>query len=97
MTATLSASALAEDATYKVGGLGSGTAVRVLRAELVPDSGFSRTRTASKTNTFEVASSYVATPARGDTITIGAEVWRIGEPPVHDPVTASWKMDCHLT
>jgi hypothetical protein len=94
--AVLLASPLAEAATYRAQGTGGGVAVSVLRSDVVPETGFGRARSNRQHASFEVLATAVAAPARDDTLTIGAQVWRVADPPTLDPVTGSWTLQCFL-
>lgn len=96
MTRVLAGSALAELASHRVNGLAPATDVAVLRADVTPEAGYQQTRSNRQTTTFEVRSEDVAEPKRLDTLTIGAQVWVIGDPPTFDPVTESWHCNCYL-
>lgn len=94
--AVLLASPLGEAATYRALGVGGGVAVTVLRSEVVPESGFGRARSNRQHASFEVSVVDVAAPTRDDTLTIGAQVWRVADPPTLDSVTSSWTLQCFL-
>lgn len=81
---------MAADALWKAGGTGSGVACRVIRK--MPDAEIAFGRSAVKVATIliDVRASEIAAPAKGDTVTIGSEVWRIEGAPRRDRDRLIW-------
>ena len=95
MAGTLAASAVADAATYKVGGTGDGTSVRVIRAERDMDAALVGRSVRLDRIRLDVRVSDVATPAKGDTVTIGAKTWKVQTAPTQDPLGIWWTLECY--
>lgn len=85
---------LGVDATYKVGGLGSGTAVRVLMLARDMTAELQGLGARVDRQRIQVAASAVAAPKTGDTLTIGSKVWKVAAPPEADARGVAWSLDC---
>ena len=84
---------MAVDAVWKAGGTGPDVACRAIRRapDEVTDFGAGRFRSA--TTVADVLVSAIATPAAGDTLTIGAEVFRVQGEPLRDNDRLVWSLD----
>lgn len=84
---------MAADAVWKAGGIGPDVACRVIRRapDEVTDFGGGRFRSA--TTVVDVQVSAIGTPAPGDTVTIGAEVFRVQGDPLRDSERLVWTLD----
>lgn len=85
---------LGVDATYKVGGIGTGTAVRVLLLERDMTADLLGRPARVDRQRMQIPAAAVATPRAGDTLTIAAKVWKVAEPPQTDPRGISHLLDC---
>lgn len=85
---------MAADAAYRTGGVDPAVTVRVVRSlsdEVVP---FGQSRIATETAVFDVRASEVALPVRGDTLTIGADVFEVIAQPTIDRDRLIWRLEC---
>jgi hypothetical protein len=85
----LFASVLAVDATYSPPG-GEDASIRVIRSQPSADTGPTDSRIVVDENTFDIRRSQVAKPARGATITVGDDVFRINGAPMLDHEGMTW-------
>jgi hypothetical protein len=81
---------VAEDATWRAGGVGNGTAVRVIRKSPDEVVGFGSGRAVMATVLIDVRVSEVASPVSGDTIEIGSDLFEIIGTPVRDGLGLVW-------
>lgn len=81
---------VAEDALWRAGGAGGGTAVRVIRKSPEEVVGFGDSRAVLPTLLIDVRRSDVSQPASGDTVEIGTAVFDIIGTPVLDSLGLVW-------
>lgn len=87
------------DALYKVGGLGAGVTVRVIRTQPDAEIAAFNARLVSATTLLDLRAAEAATalgaaPKEGDTLTIGAETFRVqGKPQRKDRLAKVWTLD----
>ncbi len=83
-------------ATYKVGGSGSGQAVRVVIRDPGMFAGLADDKVAVQSAAqMEIRQSDVAAPAAGDTLTIGSTVYTVKAPPIQGDLGLTWKLDVY--
>jgi hypothetical protein len=81
---------VAEDALWRAGGVGGGTAVRVIRKSPDEVVGFGSSRAVMATVLIDVRASEIATPASGDTVEIAGDLFDIVGTPVRDGLGLVW-------
>lgn len=81
---------LAEAARWKVGGVGPGTSVAVIRKAPDAAEGFGDTRVVLPTVVLDVRKSDVSTPAEGDLVEIGASTFKVIGTPMIDRLGMIW-------
>jgi hypothetical protein len=81
---------VAEDAIWRAGGAGDGTAVRVIRKSPDEVVGFGSGRAVMATVLIDVRVSEIAAPAAGDTVAIGDASFDIVGTPVRDSLGLVW-------
>jgi hypothetical protein len=81
---------VAEDATWRAGGIGDGIAVRVIRKSPDEVVGFGSSRAVMATILIDLRVSEVASPASGDTAEIGGDLFEIIGTPVRDGLGLVW-------
>lgn len=81
---------MGEDALWRPGGSGGGIACSVLTAQPDQTVGFGDERAIVPTVLFRVRRSEIATPAAGDTVTIGTDVFTIIGEPLIDKYRGIW-------
>ncbi len=84
---------LANDATYRAGGVDPGIPVRVIlrRPDRVGE--FGKTRIVTETLLIDIRVSEVATPAHGDTIELDGTVYVIQGEPIRDGERLVWTIE----
>ena len=81
---------IATDAVWRAGGVGAGTAVRVVTRRPDQVAGFSDSRAVLPTMLIEVRRSEVAEPASGDTVEIDGETFEVIAAPTVDSLRLVW-------
>jgi hypothetical protein len=81
---------VAENALWRAGGVGGGTAVRVIRKSPDEVVGFGDSRAVLPTVMIDVRRSDVAEPASGDTVEIDSELFEIVAAPTLDSLRLVW-------
>lgn len=81
---------VAEDAIWRAGGGGDGTAVRIIRKSPDEVVGFGSSRAVMATVLIDVRMSEVVSPASGDTAEISGDVFEITATPVRDALGLVW-------
>lgn len=81
-------------AVYKVGGSGAGSSVNLIRNQPDVVTGFGETRIRSETTTFQGRVSDMPSLAKGDTLTIGAAVFKVQDRE-RDVSGRVWTIDTH--
>ena len=81
---------VAEDALWRAGGTGGGTAVRVIRKSPDEVVGFGSSRAVLATVLIDVRSSEITSPAMGDTVEIAGDLFDIIGTPVRDSLGLVW-------
>lgn len=81
---------IAGDAIWRAGGVGAGTAVRVVIRRPDQVAGFGDSRAIVPTMLIEVRRSEVAKPANGDTVEIDGETFEVISAPVRDSLGLMW-------
>jgi hypothetical protein len=81
---------VAEDAIWRAGGAGDGTAIRVIRKTPDEVAGFGGSRAVMATVLVDVRASEIASPAAGDTVEIGGDLFAIIGTPVRDSLGLVW-------
>jgi hypothetical protein len=81
---------IATDAVWRAGGVGVGTAVRVVTRRPDQVVGFGDSRAVQPTLLIDVRRSEVAEPASGDTVEIDGELFEIIAAPIIDSVRLVW-------
>jgi hypothetical protein len=79
-----------EDALWRVGGLGGGVEVRVIRKSPDKIVGFGDSRAVMPSILIDVRVSEIAMPAIGDTVEIGTATFEIIAEPVSDSLNLIW-------
>jgi hypothetical protein len=87
---------LGRDALWRAGGMGDGTAVRVIRKRPDQVVGFGDSRAVLPTVLIDVRQSEVSGPAAGDTVEIEAETFAIIATPVSDTERLIWTCEASL-
>lgn len=81
-------------AIYKAAGTGADTPVTVIRSQPTADSAAFGISVRAGTQVIEVRVSDVATLAKGDTFTIGADVLTVAGAPALDRQRSMWTAEC---
>jgi hypothetical protein len=81
---------VAEDALWRAGGVGGGVAVRVVRKSPDEVVGFGSSRAVLPTVLVDVRASEVASPAAGDTVEVGGDLFDIIGTPTRDSLGLAW-------
>jgi hypothetical protein len=81
---------VAEDAIWRAGGAGDGFAVRVIRKSPDEVVGFGSSRAVMATVLIDARAAEIASPAAGDTVEIGGDLFAIIGTPVRDSLGLVW-------
>ncbi len=84
---------MAEDATWMAGGVPPATACRVVRRAPDVVTEFGQGRFRSETVRFDVRVADWAAPMPGDTLTVGAETFKVQSEPLRDSDRLVWSLD----
>ena len=84
------------DAVYRVGGLGLGSAVRVMRRAPDQISSFGEGRFVTDAMLIDVRVAEAPSLTTGDTFQIGAELFRVLGEPARDPDRLIWVAEAQL-
>jgi hypothetical protein len=87
---------VAEDALWRAGGVGDGTAVRVIRKSPDEVVGFGSGRAVVATVVIDVRVSEVVSPASRDTVEIDGDVLEIIGTPMRDGLGLVWTCEASL-
>jgi hypothetical protein len=81
------------DVVYRAGGVGGGVTVKAMRHLPTRDAGLGVIGVRTPSDLFEVTKAAVAAPAIGDTLQLGASVWRVHAAPDLDDGGLVWTLD----
>jgi hypothetical protein len=84
---------MAADALWKAGGTGAGVSVRIIRKSPDDLTDFGAARLRSETTRVDVRVAEMASPAKGDTIQIGADLFAVQGDPMQDLERLVWTLD----
>jgi hypothetical protein len=87
---------IAADAVWRAGGVGAGTAVRVVTRRPDQVVGFGDSRAVLPTLLVDVRRSEVAEPASGDTVEIDGELFEIIAAPIVESLRLVWTCEAAL-
>lgn len=87
---------MAADAVYRAQGLPPDVPCRVIRKSPDDLTEFGNARLRSATTQVDVRASEIAAPAKGDRLTIGAEVFTVQGDPLQDRERLVWTLDLRL-
>lgn len=83
---------MARSAIYRAGGADPGRAVKVVETRPDAEANYGGARLVVPTGTFDVRASEVATPAEGDTLTLGATLYTVTAAPRLDEGRRVWTL-----
>jgi hypothetical protein len=87
---------LASDALWRVGGIGAGIPVRVIRKSPDRIVGFGDSRAVMPSVLVDVRTSEIALPAAGDTVEIAGGVFDVNAEPTADTLRLVWSCEASL-
>lgn len=90
----MAVSLVADDATYRVGGIGAGSVIRVWPVETTDEVKAGIVRVATPLQQLDVRVSEIAAPAAGDTVEWQGQVWKVGANPLRHANGLLWRLEC---